>query len=77
MRTKRLVDLMCTVTLTYDENNALARKKLAALLSTGLFVSVPEKNNNKPEEMKAYKDERDSFLDASKKSMSHIISRYL
>lgn len=67
---------MCTVTLTYDENNALARKKLAALLSTGLFVSVPEKND-KPEEMKAYKDERDSFLDASKKSMSHIISRYL
>ena len=28
---------MCTVTLSYDQNNALARRKLAALLATGLF----------------------------------------
>ena len=28
---------MCTITLTYDKNNALARRKLAALLKTGLF----------------------------------------
>ena len=25
---------MCTVTLSYDQNNALARRKLAALLAT-------------------------------------------
>ena len=29
---------MCTVTLSYDQNNALARRKLAALLATGLFT---------------------------------------
>jgi hypothetical protein len=28
---------MCTVTLSYDQNNTLARRKLAALLATGLF----------------------------------------
>ena len=61
--------------LTYDENNALARKKLAALLKTGLFVNVSEEN--KPDEVQAYKEERDAMLALSKKSMSHIISRYL
>ena len=28
---------MCTVTLSYDGNNAQAREQLAALLATGLF----------------------------------------
>lgn len=31
---------MCTVTLSYDGNNALAQEQLAALLSTGLFMQV-------------------------------------
>ena len=75
MNIKEHVDLMCTVTLTYDENNALARKKLAALLKTGLFINVSEEN--KPDEVQAYQEERDAMLASSKKSMSHIISRYL
>jgi hypothetical protein len=75
MDIKEKFDLMCTVTLTYDENNALARKKLAALLKTGLFLNVSEEN--KSDEVQAYKEERDAFLASSKKSMSHIISRYL
>ena len=29
---------MCTITLTYNENDSVAGEKLAALLSTGLFV---------------------------------------
>lgn len=29
---------MCTVQLTYDPNNALAQKSLAALLATGQFI---------------------------------------
>ena len=33
---------MCTITLTYDENNAEARRKLAALLKTGLFEKQPD-----------------------------------
>lgn len=28
---------MCTVTLSYDKNNATARQQLESLLSTGLF----------------------------------------
>ena len=33
---------MCTVTLSYDGNNALAQEKLAALLATGLFITAEE-----------------------------------
>jgi hypothetical protein len=29
---------MCTITLTYNENDCVASEKLTALLSTGLFV---------------------------------------
>ena len=28
---------MCTITLTFDQNNALAQRKLAELLKSGLF----------------------------------------
>lgn len=28
---------MCTISLTYDQNNALAQRKLAELLKSGLF----------------------------------------
>ena len=47
---------MCTITLSYDQNNALARRKLA---------------------IKAHLQEREMFLNHSKKSMSNIIARYL
>ena len=69
------LDLMCTITLTYDENNALARKELATLLNSGLFFV--ESEENKPDEVQITKEERDAFLAASKKSMSHIISRHV
>jgi hypothetical protein len=69
---------MCTVTLSYDQNNALARRKLAALLATGLFSQQTiEETEPSPESVQAYREERDIFLDHSKKSMSHIIARYL
>lgn len=29
---------MCTITLSYNENDSVASQKLAALLATGLFV---------------------------------------
>lgn len=69
---------MCTVTLSYDQSNALARRKLAALLATGLFVRLademqPSVTDSKEEERK----EVEAFLDASKHNMSHIIARYL
>ena len=36
---------MCTVTLSYNEKNIVASEKLAALLSTGLFVQVNSHND--------------------------------
>ena len=70
---------MCTVTLSYDQSNALARRKLAALLATGLFSQLPTDDTPQPtpEEVEAHRQEVEAFLNHSKKSMSHIIARYL
>ena len=69
---------MCTITLTYDENNALARRKLAALLSTGLFeAKQPTQPSCTEEEKKTHQQEVESFLSTSKTRMSNIIARYL
>ena len=69
---------MCTVTLSYDQNNALARRKLAALLATGLFSQQTNDDAEPtPEAVQAHREEMEVFLENSKKSMSHIISRYL
>lgn len=50
---------MCTITLTYDENNAEARRKLAALLKTGLFEKQPDQEE-------ALLKEKEEFLYGSK-----------
>lgn len=69
---------MCTITLEYNPHNALARRKLAALLATGLFLrkevlsDIPQE-----EEAEAYREEREAFLAHSKQSMSKVIARYL
>ncbi len=69
---------MCTVTLSYNENSALARRKLAALMSSGLFTQVSvDTPQPTPEEVEAHRQEVEAFLNHSKKSMSHIIARYL
>ena len=69
---------MCTITLEYNPNNALARRKLAALLATGLFAKkeiVPYEPT--PEDLEAHKELRDAVLNHSRKSMSKTIARYL
>ena len=71
-----LQTIMCTVTLSYDPNNALARRKLAALLSTGLFVKK-EMEQRTEVEQEAHRKEIEAFLLTSKRNMSNIISRYL
>ena len=69
---------MCTVTLEYNKGNALARRKLAALLATGLFFKVGEEVNEPTlEEVQAHRELRDAVLEHSRKSMSHVIARYL
>ena len=72
---------MCTVTLSYDQNNALARRKLAALLATGLFmqkdIQPDDEYKPTPEEIEAHRMLRDAALELSRKNMSHIIARYV
>ena len=72
---------MCIVTLEYNQSNALARRKLAALLATGLFTKVGKVPDEypvpTPEEVEAHRQLRDAFLDHSRKTMSHVIARYL
>ena len=69
---------MCTVTLEYNKGNALARRKLAALLATGLFSKVGEEvDEPTPEEVQTHRELRDAVLEHSRKSMSHVIARYL
>ena len=58
---------MCTILLTYDENNALARRKLAALLNTGLFEKHPvAKDTVSASEAEAHKKEIEEFLYGSR-----------
>lgn len=67
---------MCTVTLSYDHNNALARRKLAILLSSGLFTpTLVDDYKASIEEEQAHKEMVEAFLNHSKNSMSHIIAR--
>ena len=69
---------MCTITLEFDQNNALARRKLAALMATGLFVQK-DITHDEPtsDEMEAHRAMRDAILNHSRQRMSHIIARYL
>ena len=69
---------MCTVTLEYNQHNALARRKLSALLATGLFIQKEvEPDEPTSEEVEAHRELRDAMLEHSRKTMSHVIARYL
>jgi len=69
---------MCTVTLSYDHNNALARRKLAILLSSGLFTpTLVDDFKASAEEKQNHKEMVEAFLNHSKNSMSHVIARNL
>jgi hypothetical protein len=69
---------MCTITLEYDQNSALARRKLAMLLATGLFMTKEiMQDTTEPEEKEDAKKEVEAFFETSKKSMSNVIARYV
>ena len=72
--------IMCTVTLSYDQNNALARRKLAALLATGLFLKMStesEKPAIESEEMMEHRKEVEEFLYASKIMAAKAFAHHL
>ena len=69
---------MCTVTLEYNQSSALARRKLAALLATGLFTKVGETPQEPtPEEVEAHRKFREEFLYASKIMSAKAFARHL
>ena len=69
---------MCTVTLQYDQSSALARRKIAALLASGLFTQIAIKNQDpSPEEIREERELTQAFMEHSKRSMSDIIARYV
>ena len=72
---------MCTITLEYNQSNALARRKLAALLATGLFLKKDfqpdEEYKPTPEEVEAHRKETEEFLYASKVLASKAFARHL
>ena len=74
---------MCTVTLEYNQSNALARRKLAALLATGLFIQKDfqpeeyETHEPTPEEVEAHHKFIEDFLYASKINAAKAFARHL
>ena len=68
---------MCTITLEYNQNSAIARRKLAALLATGLFeqkeVSYAQPS---PEQVEAHRELREAVLAHSRKSMVAFLTPY-
>lgn len=75
---------MCTISLSYNQNNALARHKLADLLRSGLFEvtytdadAVAEQSEPTAVEIEEHRQLRDAALALSRKNMSQIIARYL
>ena len=69
---------MCTVTLEYNQNSALARRKLAALLATGLFIQRDVKPETPtPEEVEAHRQFIQDFLYASKINSAKAFARHL
>lgn len=73
---------MCTVTLEY-KNSALARRKLAALMATGLFSKVSEvpeehvHHKPTPQELEAHRKEMEDFLYASKIMSAKAFAKHL
>lgn len=71
---------MCTITLSYDRNNALARRKLAALLKTGLFEQGEVKETSSVSleaSSAAHKQEVQEFLYGSKILASQAFAKHL
>ncbi len=64
---------MCTVTLSYDRNNALARRKLSTLLSSGLFVEKRTGTRQRRDALAEHRSEVEDFMAASKRSMSSVM----
>jgi hypothetical protein len=69
---------MCTVTLRYDQRSALARRKMAALMATGLFTRVAmQPQVPTEEEIREDRELTQAVLAHSQRTMSHFIEKYV
>ena len=69
---------MCNVTLSYNENNALARRKQAALLATGLFTKLDEPTEVvDAAEKEAHRRDVEDFLYGSKILAAKAFAKHL
>ncbi len=67
---------MCTVTLQYDQSSALARRKIAALMASGLFTQISvQASEPTQEEIREDRELTQAFMAHSKRSMSDIMAR--
>ena len=67
---------MCMVTLQYDQRSPLARRKMAALMASGLFTQVAMQSQTPTqEEVREDRELTQAFMEHSKRSMSDIIAR--
>lgn len=66
---------MCTVTLQYDQRSALARRKIAALMATGLFTQIAtQPQAPSEEEVREERELAKAFMEHSKKTMAEVIT---
>lgn len=69
---------MCTITLSYNENNALARRKLAELLRSGLFLEQRvEEVPSSEEALQAHRKEVQEFLYGSRILAAKAFAKHL
>ena len=68
---------MCNVILSYNENNALARRKLAALLASGLFTVKVEPAEEDEAAKEAHRKDVEEFLYGSKILAAKAFARHL
>jgi len=66
---------MCTVTLHYDQSSELARRKMAALLATGLFTQIAIKSQvPSQEEIREDRELTQAFMAHSKRRMAEVVT---
>jgi len=68
---------MCNITLSYNENNALARRKLALLLASGLFTVTVQPIEEDEAAKEAHRKDVEEFLYGSKILAAKAFARHL
>lgn len=74
---RQIERIMCNIVLSYNENNALARRKLAALLASGLFTVTVEPAEEDEAAKEAHRKDVEEFLYGSKILAAKAFARHL